>query len=251
MGALHEGHLDLVRNALNISPNVCVSIFVNPKQFNNPEDFAKYPVQTPLDLAMLNKLNVSNVFIPIYEAVYPPDFTPIKLDISPLDKLYEGFFRPGHFDGVIQVLFRFFDLLKPSHVFFGQKDLQQCMVAEKLINAFFPEISLHITDTRRETSGLAMSSRNMRLSPQGKEKASGIYSTMLQLKNQGDFSDSTLESLKKNLLANFGIETEYLDLVSLPDMQKSSSVLKKGRYAIVFAGYLEGIRLIDNLIFSI
>lgn len=251
MGALHEGHIDLVKSALEISPNVCVSLFVNPKQFNNPEDFAKYPVQTPQDLAMLNNFKINSVFIPVYEAVYPPDFTPVKLDISPLDKVYEGFFRPGHFDGVIQVLYRFFDLLKPAHVFFGQKDLQQCMVAEKLLHAFFPGISMHITATRREESGLAMSSRNMRLTAQGKENAAGIYKTMLELKNTGNFSSNALENSKKTLLQHFGIETEYLDMVSLPNMQKSESVSQNGRYAIVFAGYLEGVRLIDNLAFSV
>lgn len=250
MGALHQGHIDLVNEALKYSTNVWVSVFVNPKQFNNPEDFEKYPIKTKLDLQILDNSGTSAVFLPTKDTVYPENSKSIQVDISPLDSVFEGHYRQGHFDGVIQVLNRLFLIIKPQHVFFGQKDLQQCLVVEKLIEQHFPSITMHIVPTRRETSGLALSSRNLRLSEAGKAQAAQIYQAMNRLKADNNYSKNAFQLEIDNLKDKSNIETEYFDLVHLPNMTPTSSIMENQRYAIVYAGYLEGVRLIDNLYFE-
>ncbi|MCC7298718.1 MAG: pantoate--beta-alanine ligase [Bacteroidia bacterium] len=246
MGALHAGHLALIEQAAAICNTVVVSIFVNPRQFNNPEDLKKYPRQSKTDLLLLSKTATNSVFIPSVDEVYAQN-TSIPLQLAPLDAVLEGEFRPGHFQGVVDVLHSLFDMVKPTDVFFGLKDLQQCMVVEKLIEAYFPKIHQHNCTTLREESGLAMSSRNMRLSEQAKNAAANIYKELSRLKtNQGTFDAFLKESTLK--LAHFGIETEYMELVDLPNMGKASQRDPNKRQAIVFAGYLEGVRLIDNIL---
>jgi pantoate--beta-alanine ligase len=166
-----------------------------------------------------------------------------------LDNVFEGQHRPGHFDGVVKVLHRLFMLLKPGHVFFGQKDLQQCLVVEKLIAQHFPDIQQHNIPTKRdEQTGLALSSRNARLSEKG-VKAAGAINWALQLALQGKTIPEGIEEARTYLHSK-GIQTEYLDVVSLPDMQSATEVLDK-KTASVFAGYLEGVRLIDNHIYEV
>lgn len=243
MGALHAGHLNLVAEAHRYGTEVLVSIFVNPAQFNNPEDLRKYPRTVSEDLHMLQEAGASAVFIPTAEDLYPAGLADIDLDLGPLAGRYEGFYRPGHFDGVVKVLHRLFSLIRPVHVFFGLKDLQQCLVVEKLIGRYFPAIIQHNVPTLREENGLAMSSRNTRLSAVARQKASAIYQVLRQLLSGGPATISA--SVKE--LKEAGIDTEYLELVNLPDMDKATALNPQGRQAAVFAGYLEGVRLIDNL----
>ena len=252
MGALHSGHLALAQEARQRGCYVLVSIFVNPRQFNNTADLDKYPRTEDADRIKLEAAGVDAVFIPNVAEVYSSDLSDIVLDLGELGNVFEGHFRPGHFDGVIQVLYRFFTKACPDSVFFGEKDLQQCMVVKKLIQAYFPTISYYQIPTVREASGLAMSSRNQRLSEKGLDFASAIYRNLLELKNQcllGDFdSVEAIENLRK-----FNIETEYLEWVSLPNL----SIIRPDNFkdfheqALVFAGYLEGVRLIDNLVFTL
>ncbi len=246
MGALHDGHLSLVEEAKKSCENVIVSIFVNPLQFNNPEDLRKYPRMIQKDLELLRQAGVDAVFLPSYETIYPSnqEFN-IQLSNNSVESVFEGQFRPGHFNGVIQVLHRFFSLIEPDEVYFGQKDLQQCMVVKILIDEYFKHIKFNIVETKREQSGLAMSSRNLRLSNNELQIANQIYQSLLVLKNKEAYSQLACER-EIERLNGFGLKTEYLNYVNLPNMEISSD--KNGNQAIVYAGFLGKIRLIDNLL---
>jgi pantoate--beta-alanine ligase len=246
MGALHLGHIDLVKQAKATTNHCFVSIFVNPRQFNNQDDLKKYPRTIDSDLNLLFKAGVDAVFIPETVEFYLETLQ-VNLNLNPLDLVFEGLYRPGHFNGVVDVLHRFFSVLKPTDVFMGLKDLQQCLVVEKLIQQHFPTIKQHNCDTQREPSGLAMSSRNTRLSSQGKEKAANIYKEL-------SFLSHHLDQIPKNIaaahqqLSDLGIETEYLSLVSLPNMKNLEKTENNNRMAIIYAGYVDGVRLIDNVV---
>ena len=259
MGALHQGHLSLIEAAQKNGYQTVVSIFVNPLQFNNATDLEKYPRHLENDLALLSGVGVDAVWTPNIDTIYPADFTEIALDLGILDQIFEGLHRPGHFNGVVQVLNQLFYVIQPQAVFFGQKDLQQCLVVEKLLAAYFPQIKYFRVATLRAESGLALSSRNERLTSKGKEVAAEIYASMLRisnsLENHNEVQDQECERLKR-----LGFEIEYLEWVSLPNMEKAKlhdltimeehalSNVKTATTAVVFAGTLEGVRLIDNLL---
>lgn len=246
MGALHNGHLGLVNKSISLCNHTVVTIFVNPRQFNNPEDLKKYPKTISEDLKKLASIGTEIVFIPNKEEIYQGPEAP-DVSISPLDSVFEGEYRPGHYKGVVQVLYHIFNITKPNYAFFGLKDLQQCLVIEKLIKKLFPHLAQHNEPTQRETSGLAMSSRNQRLSEQGKKMAASIYTELSFLSNhQADFNSSAQKSMEK--LKAKGIETEYLNLINLPNMEKTNTYDLTEQQAIVFSGFLEGVRLIDNVL---
>lgn len=246
MGALHDGHLSLVEEAKKSCENVIVSIFVNPLQFNNPEDLKKYPRMIQQDLDLLKNAGVNAVFLPNYETIYPSNQEfKIQLSNNSIESVFEGHFRPGHFNGVIQVLHRFFSLIEPNEVYFGQKDLQQCMVVKILIDEYFQHIKFNIVPTKREQSGLAMSSRNLRLSESEILNANQIYQSLISLKNKQVYSQLECE-LEIQRLNEFGLKTEYLNYVNLPNMEIAQE--KNENQAIVYAGFLGNIRLIDNLL---
>ena len=250
MGALHQGHLSLIREAQKQGYRTIVSIFVNPLQFNNPTDLEKYPRHLERDLSLLSGLDVDAVWTPSSATIYPENFAEIALDLGNLDQVFEGYHRPGHFNGVVQVLHRLFSLIKPEAVFFGQKDLQQCLVVERLLHNYFPQIQYFRIPTQRATSGLALSSRNERLSAKGKETASEIYTSMVMIENHLNNYEKVLQG-ELERLNKLEIEVEYLDWVTLPDMQRvitQANPIRDRDSAIVFAGFLEGVRLIDNLI---
>jgi pantoate--beta-alanine ligase len=248
MGALHAGHLTLVEKAKELGNPVLVSIFVNPAQFNNKEDLEKYPRTIALDLQLLNSIGVDAVFLPETEELYPEGLPEVSVDLGTLDHVFEGQFRPGHFEGVVKVLHRLFTLLNPADVFFGQKDLQQCLVVEKLLSQYFPEIRQHNVYTKRDPqSGLALSSRNVRLS-EGGLKLAGSINWALQLALIGKTLDSGLADAR-DYLEKHGVQIEYLELVSLPDMGPAMELVDR-KTAVVFAGYVEGVRLIDNRIYE-
>ena len=250
MGALHKGHSSLMASAMEHNPITMCSIFVNPLQFGNVNDLDTYPKTLEADIDLLGKEGVRFLFMPTPEDLYGAEVDYPKIDITPLHDIYEGKMRPGHFDGVLKVLYTFFHLIQPNHVFFGQKDLQQCMVVEKLIAQCFPMMELHICETVREESGLAMSSRNTRLSEEGKIHAAQIFKSLNEigggLDNGMTFNEAF--NLSKEHLASCRIEIEYLDLINLPNMDAASHRKKETRQALVFAGVLEGVRLIDNVI---
>jgi pantoate--beta-alanine ligase len=248
MGALHLGHLALVEKARVVHRPVLVSIYVNPAQFNNEQDLQKYPRSIKEDLRLLQHAGVDAVYLPVTADLYPVGLPPVSLDLGTLGQVFEGYHRPGHFEGVVKVLHRLFSIIHPSDVFFGQKDLQQCLVVEKLITHCFQGIQQHNQPTKRDpSSGLALSSRNMRLSEEGAKQA-GAINWALQLALIGKTLDSGLAEARE-YLEKRGIQVEYLDVVSLPDMATAVALIDK-KTAAVFAGYVEGVRLIDNHIYE-
>jgi len=259
MGALHQGHLSLIEAAQKNGYQTVVSIFVNPLQFNNATDLEKYPRHLENDLALLSGVGVDAVWTPNIDTIYPADFTEIALDLGILDQIFEGLHRPGHFNGVVQVLNQLFSVIQPKAVFFGQKDLQQCLVVEKLLAVYFPDIKYFRVATLRAESGLALSSRNERLSSKGKAVAAEIHASMLRISNSLENHDE-VQGQECERLKQFGFEIEYLEWVSLPNMEKAKlhdltimeehalSNVKTATAAVVFAGTLEGVRLIDNLL---
>ncbi len=244
MGALHQGHLSLVRAAKQKNYKVIVSIFVNPLQFNNQNDLLKYPKTILNDLQQLFSEEVDAVYVPSVSDVYPPNqhLHSISLNQNMIEHVFEGHFRPGHFNGVVQVLHRFFSLIKPHAVFFGQKDLQQCMIVKLIIDQYFPNIEFHVVPTMREVSGLAMSSRNVRLTTEELNCAKEIYMT---LKNLAEFNPNQI-SIEINRLNRMNITTEYLSYINLPNFDIPTE--SAANQAVIFAGYLGQVRLIDNLL---
>ena len=242
MGALHDGHLALMRESMQNNDFTIVSIFVNPKQFNRQEDFDNYPNTLKTDLKKLQEIGVSAVFVPTMEEVYPTEDTYKTAKPGAFAIGFEGDFRPGHFEGVVNVVDRLFHWTKPNQVYFGQKDLQQCLVISDLIKQKYKEIQFNWIPTERDSDGLAMSSRNKRLSEKGKRLSKQIYANLFDCANQGGVK-TALENCRLSLI-NSEIDLEYLDIMEWNDMPVEPM---SGR-AIVFAGYVEGVRLIDNII---
>jgi len=185
MGALHKGHISLIDiSKKNAKITVC-SIFVNPTQFNDPRDFQKYPITIEKDILLLEKAGTDVLFLPEVSEIYPGGVKELeKYDLGRLESLLEGAFRPGHFQGVCQVMRRLLEAVRPDHLFMGQKDYQQCMVIRRLLEIIELPAILHPCPIVREEDGLAMSSRNMRLSEQQRNKAVAIYQALVQLKKR-------------------------------------------------------------------
>ncbi|HAR19287.1 MAG TPA: pantoate--beta-alanine ligase, partial [Cytophagales bacterium] len=179
MGALHDGHLSLVTRCKAENQKTVCSIFVNPIQFDNQEDFSKYPQHLEQDLNLLEKVGCDWVFVPSAQEMYP-SVPKLKFDFGALEKVMEGKQRVGHFNGVAIVVSRLFHVIQPSVAYFGQKDLQQTIIVRQLIQDLGFQIQMQVCDTLREENGLAMSSRNVRLSTRARNDAALLYSTLLQ-----------------------------------------------------------------------
>ena len=172
MGALHEGHLSLIKQSIAEKNITVVSIFVNPTQFNDKKDFEKYPVTIEKDIELLERSGADILFLPSVHEMYPNGLQALSTyDLSQIEHVLEGYYRPGHFQGVCNIMHRLLQTITPGNLYMGQKDYQQCMIIQKLINDFKLPVKLNIVPTQREESGLAMSSRNMRLSGAAKRKA--------------------------------------------------------------------------------
>lgn len=251
MGALHQGHLNLMDHALKMDDQVICSIFVNPSQFNNKEDFLYYPSTIEQDIQLLEEKGCHVLFLPSKDEVYPSDYSKKEYPIGDLEFLLEGEFRPGHFQGVSQVVDQLLSFIQPDDLFLGQKDFQQCMVIKKLLSILQlnKNINLHIVPTIRENDGLAMSSRNLRLNDDQRKKAPLIYKQLEKIKN--NFKDvpaeELIQSAKKELEKN-DFKIDYLKIVRTYDLQESSDLSQK--LVVVVAAFLDSIRLIDNLILN-
>ena len=187
MGALHEGHLSLIKSSKTKSDITVVSLFVNPTQFNNSEDYRLYPIQPEKDKAMLESIGCDVVFMPSADEIYPHGTEKLtSYELGYLESVMEGKFRPGHFQGVCQVVNRLLEIVNPTFLFLGRKDFQQCKVIERLLSLTgkSQDMQLVICPTLREANGLAMSSRNMRLSPDQRNKAAMIYEELIYLKGR-------------------------------------------------------------------
>jgi pantoate--beta-alanine ligase len=222
MGALHEGHLTLMRKAKAENDKVVVSVFVNPTQFNNPEDLKKYPRTLEKDLELISSVGVDYLFYPEINEMYPDDYR-YKVTENSFSKMLCGAHRPGHFDGVLSIVMKLFNIIKPTRAYFGEKDYQQLKLIEGMVESFFMDVEVVAVPIVRDEMGLALSSRNQRLSPAGISKAQKFAKILKQ--------DKTLEEIKNELLTH-DIEVEYLEY---HDNRKYAAV------------HIEGVRLIDNI----
>jgi pantoate--beta-alanine ligase len=248
MGALHEGHLSLMRAAKAANDVVVASIFVNPTQFGPTEDFARYPRNEQADSELANEAGVDFVFVPTTEEVYPTFDTSVR--VAGVSEKYEGEFRQGHFDGVATVVCKLLNLVCPTAVYFGRKDLQQCAVVRRMVLDMRMPVRVEILPTVREASGLALSSRNVYLSEDELQIAPNIYETLSalaeELKGLEDI-EACADALEnaRNRLSSAGFEVQYLDLVDADTFTPMHAAKPGG--ALIFAGYLGGTRLIDNV----
>lgn len=248
MGALHAGHLSLIEAAKRESDLVVVSVFVNPTQFNNASDLDKYPRTFDSDRSLLEDSGVDVMFFPSVEEIYPAGTEDQrKFELDGLDELMEGPNRPGHFNGVVQVVTRLFDLVEPSKAFFGEKDFQQLAIIKHMSSKLGYRIDIVGCDTVRESDGLAMSSRNVRLTPSGRTIAPEIHRTLDALRNELRASsiEEGLARVKAALLASPEIELEYLELVDPITLKRATddSISIQG----CIAAWIDDVRLIDNM----
>ena len=252
MGALHAGHLKLVEECRQRCDVCIVSIFVNPAQFNDKSDLEKYPRDLTADAAMLADYDVDYVYAPDADEIYPPGFS-TYVDVEGVTDRFEGASRPGHFRGVATVVTILFNTVRPDTAFFGQKDAQQVAVIERLTRDLGFEMEIVVVPTVRETSGLAMSSRNARLSPQGREAADVIITALREAKTafkKGERNAADLTQIVETRIASEPLAK--LDYVGIVDRSSLESVEKVGddETLITVAAEIEGVRLIDNVILN-
>jgi len=249
MGALHQGHLDLVAKSIESMDFTVVSIFVNPTQFNSSEDFQKYPQTLDADLGLLEAAGADFVFVPTVATLYPQP-THLRFDFGDLEQVLEGACRPGHFNGVGLVVSKLFHLIQPTRAFFGQKDLQQVAVIKRLVKDLSFDLSLEVVPTRREKDGLAMSSRNMRLNPEERQQALLLYQQLSQAKERL-LAGESWKQVQSDTAAAFSnapnCELEYFALLHPETFEIFESFNRESPQSICIAAFVGQVRLIDNL----
>jgi len=247
MGALHEGHLSLLREARRMADVLVCSIFVNPTQFNDPKDLEKYPRPIENDLMLLEQSGCHAAFLPSVAEIYPPGDAAWHIDLGDLDAVWEGEKRPGHFQGVAQVVNKLLRIAAPDVACFGQKDFQQVMVVRRLIEVENLPVRLHVCPTVRDAEGLALSSRNVRLSEAGKTKACALSRALRHV--QTHFGRRPPERLRAEALgilqAEGGVEVEYLAICESASLREVG-----GADTVRVAAWVEGVRLIDNMVLA-
>jgi pantoate--beta-alanine ligase len=252
MGALHQGHISLI-NSCNKKNDITVcSIFINPTQFNNSKDFDKYPVTIEQDIDFLEKNECDVLFLPSTKEIYPPDYPlTYKYDLGYIETILEGKFRPGHFQGVCQVMQRLLEIIHPQQLFLGQKDYQQCMVISKLIAISKMPVEIIIEPTLREKDGLAMSSRNMRLKDEERIRATKIFETLSFIKNEikaGNLQNLTSKAMQ--LLQNNGFIIDYVEIADATNLSIQEYWDGNTKIVALIAASLNDVRLIDNMILN-
>ncbi len=251
MGYLHEGHLQLVKKSKEIADITIVSIFVNPIQFGPGEDFAKYPRDIERDKGLLKKENVDVLFFPDDKEMYP-ELPKVRLIVNDLADTLCGKYRPGHFEGVLTVVAKLFNIVQPDFAFFGKKDAQQLIIIERMVRDLDFPIKIIAVDTVREEDGLAKSSRNTYLSDAERKIAPYLYKGLKkfvdELANTNDVIKLKVEVMK--YLEDKGFKVQYLDLVDRNTL-KEVQQLKDGKYMIAVAAFLGNTRLIDNIWFDV
>ncbi len=249
MGALHEGHLSLYEKARKENDIVISSIFVNPTQFNNPEDLEKYPRTIEKDIELLQQTqNVDAVYIPQIEDIYSNGLERKNYDFEGLENEMEGKFRPGHFDGVGTVVEELFRQIQPNNAYFGEKDFQQLMIIKKLVKKLSLPINIIGMPIYREKNGLAMSSRNMRLTPEQRESAKIIFETLVKVKDL--FHQQTLDEIHQfveNTFKNSDFELEYFIITNEKTLREISEIKSGETYRAFIVVIIDGVRLIDNI----
>ena len=247
MGALHPGHISLVERARRENDIVMCSIFVNPIQFNNPEDLKKYPRTLETDLAMLKAAGCDVVFIPTVEEMYPEEVNK-SYEFGKLADVMEGAFRPGHFNGVAIVVKKLFDITLPHRAYFGEKDFQQLQIIQALVRIENLDVEIVPCPISREADGLARSSRNERLTPEMRAASPFIYQTLKEAKNKATTHNAAeiIAFVEMNFKSHTLLELEYFSIASGTDLQPVTDIISDGDmgFIAVFAG---DIRLIDNI----
>ncbi len=247
MGYLHTGHLDLVTRAKEITDFVVVSIYVNPSQFSEEEDFSHYPSNIPKDLELLKKYNADLVFIPPGDKMYDENHL-TWVSVTGLENKLCGKSRPGHFRGVATIVLKLLNIVTPDLMCMGEKDYQQIIVLEKMLTDLDLPVRIVRCPTVREEDGLAMSSRNSYLSPQARENAASLYQALLMAREmfrEGIRDSATVIRSMRDLIENNGGKIDYIEAVDSKTLD-SLKTLKKG-CRIALAVFFEGARLIDNI----
>lgn len=247
MGALHKGHLSLVEQCRKQNDITICSIFINPSQFNNKEDFRLYPVTIEKDVELLIQAGCDLLFLPVEQEIYPKGYQAKHYPLGPLEELLEGKYRPGHFQGVCQVVDQLLGVIEPDTLYLGRKDYQQCMVIKKLTTlrgGNNPEIV--ISDTIREETGLAMSSRNTRLDDKQRQQALQIFRTLGYIKNNfGTVSPEKLKADSVKQLEEAGFTVDYVEIANAATLLPVNNNREKA--VALIAATLDSVRLIDNM----
>jgi pantoate--beta-alanine ligase len=250
MGALHGGHLALLKKSRQCAEATICSIFINPTQFNNPQDFKNYPVTIEEDIYLLEKNECDILFLPDVNEIYADrNFNCDRFELGYLETVLEGKYRPGHFQGVCQVVKRLLQIVDPTFLFTGQKDYQQCMVLKKLISLLESKAELVVCPTLREEDGLAMSSRNKLLSKDERMLAPAIYQSLLFLKQQ--IKPADLIQLRKSaeeFLTEKSFKVDYVEFAKAENLMLIDYWNGEDPVIVLTAVYINKIRLIDNLI---
>lgn len=247
MGALHNGHLSLIKRSKNENDVTVCSVFVNPTQFNNPEDFKHYPVTIENDVKILTEAGCDFLFLPTVTEVYPIDYIKKHYELGNIENILEGFYRPGHFQGVCQVVDRLLEIIQPHSLYMGQKDYQQCMVIQKLLELTGrTDLELKICPTQREEDGLAMSSRNLRLNENRRKQALNISKVLNLMKKEinhlpiPEIKDIAVKQLEKD-----GFLVDYVEISDAKTLEPANN--KTHPLVGLVAASLDNVRLIDNM----
>ena len=249
MGALHQGHLSLIELAKQYNDQVACSIFVNPSQFNDPKDLEKYPRTLKADIELLEQVNCDVLFSPEVKEIYA-DNEQWHLDIGELEYLLEGKFRPGHYQGVTQVVYKLFNIVNPDTAFFGQKDYQQFLVISKMVQLLHMPVKLVMCPIKREADGLAMSSRNIHLTPDDRKHALILSKTLSWVKDNFDRQQipELINNAEQMIGAEAGVEPEYFEIADGDTLHPADE--NTTNIIALVAAKVGKTRLIDNVILN-
>jgi len=252
LGALHQGHLSLTEASRRENGLTVVSIFVNPTQFNDPADFEKYPKTLEKDMELLEAAGTDLLFLPSVAEIYPGGTTGLRhYELGYLESILEGKYRPGHFQGVCSVMQRLMDAVTPDDLYMGQKDYQQCMVVKRLLQIMGSPARLHPCPTLREDDGLAMSSRNMRLSPAERKNATAIFQALSHIKQT--LRPGPTEAARNQaaaLLAQHDFKVDYVEIADADTLETINSWDGSRKIVALAAAFQHEVRLIDNLLLN-
>ena len=249
MGALHNGHISLIKKSKAENDFTICSIYINPTQFSNATDLKKYPVTLESDINKLEMAACDLLFLPSTMEMYPDGELPEHYELGILENILEGKYRPGHFQGVCVIVDKLLQVINPSTLYLGKKDYQQCMVINKMITDKNYAVKLELCDTVRESDGLAMSSRNLRLNTTERLEALNIIETLKNIKK--NLKPGNLEEIKtiaKNYLTNNGYQVDYTEIADAETLEIVSEWDGKLKLIALVAAYLNEVRLIDNII---
>ena len=250
MGALHPGHISLLNTSKKSDSISVCSIFVNPAQFNDAKDFDNYPSTIEKDVDALEKAGCDVLFLPTLTEIYPDGTAYIeKYELGYLETVLEGKYRPGHFQGVCMVVDRLLNIIAANELYIGQKDYQQCMVIKKLVKLKQIKTHINICPTLRETDGLAMSSRNVRLADRDRKQALKIFETLLFIKNNLNPGDlKRLKQLSVQNLKDAGFTVDYVEIANAGNLKIIDDWDGNTKLVAVAAAFLGNVRLIDNML---